>query len=127
MIELPTVATFWYLSSPYSKYPHGHNMAHIHACMMAAELVRRGIPNYCPIAETHPIAVYGKLDLDDHDIWLPADRPKMEAAGGIIVGMMDGWRDSYGISVEIEYFQSVGKPVRFMTFDEMVLQETPDG
>lgn len=102
---------FWYLATPYSKYAAGLDAAWHKACEGAAALLRAGVPVYSPIAHTHPIALAGDIDPLDHALWLPADEPMMYAACGLVVYEMDGWRDSYGIGVEIETFRRLGKPV----------------
>lgn len=117
--ELPAVGTYYYLCTPYSRYKDGLEAAWQAACLAAAALVRAKVPFYCPIAETHPIAVIGDLDPMDHEIWLACDKPKLDAAGGLLVCMMPGWSDSYGISVEIEAFQDAGKPIYYLTWPEM--------
>lgn len=110
---------FWYLATPYSKHPDGLVEAFLQAVEQAALLIKAGIPVFCPIAHTHPIAVMGDLDPYDHDIWLPADRPFMEAAKGIIVCKLEGWDESFGIKKEIEAFTAAIKPVIYMEPDEV--------
>jgi len=105
---------FWYLASPYSKYHAGIEAACGVVSQNAALLIKAGIPVYCPIAHTHPIAIHGDMDPLDHSIWLPLDKPFMDAAKGLIVCMMDGWDKSYGVSVEIEEFKKAGKPIVYM-------------
>lgn len=118
MTDLPTyrkgVTEYWYLATPYSKYPEGLNAAWVAACEAAGHLVRQGRTIYCPIAHTHPIAIYGQLNPLDHEIWLPLDKPFMDNAIGLIVVKMPSWQDSYGISVEIDVFQAAGKPIEYM-------------
>ena len=106
--------TFWYLASPYSKYPSGVHRAHVHVCQQAALLIQAGVPVYSPIAHTHPIALWGGLSPYDHDIWLPADKPIADAAGGLIVLKLEGWSKSFGIAEEIEWFAERGLPVIYM-------------
>ena len=106
---------FYYLATPYSKYPRGTGAAYIEACQQAALLVQAKIPVFCPIAHSHGVAVLGGVPLDSYDIWLPADAPFMEAACGLIVCEMEGWETSYGISEEIKAFRAAGKPIVHMT------------
>lgn len=106
--------TFWYLATPYSKYPGGLDEAFKLACRAAADLVRAGVKFYSPIAHTHPVAIHGGIDPYAHDIWLPADEPFMHAACGLIVLMADGWATSYGIGQEMRAFEAAGKPIYFM-------------
>ena len=102
---------FYYLATPYSKYPGGIERAFVDACRNAAVLVRAGVPVFSPIAHTHPVAMHGEIDPMDLSVWLEADRTFMDASKGIIVCMMKGWEVSEGIKHEIEYFRKSGKPI----------------
>lgn len=106
--------SFWYLATPYSKYPAGIDAAFQEAAKAAAKLIAQGIRVYCPIAHTHPIAIYGNLDPYDHKIWLPADKPFMKLAIGLIVVKMTSWQFSKGIAIEIDEFTQAGKLVLYM-------------
>ena len=106
--------SFWYLATPYSKYPAGIEAAFVVACQQTALLIRAGIPVYSPIAHTHPVAINGDLDPLDHEIWIPADMPLMRSALGLIVCKMETWDSSKGIGIEIVEFKKAGKPVVFM-------------
>jgi hypothetical protein len=118
---------FWYLASPYSKYPLGITAAHYHVCQQAGLLIQAGVPVYSPIAHTHPIAQFSGIDPHDHDIWLPADKPIADAAGGLIVLKLEGWSRSFGIAEEIEWFASAGKPVVYMEPGEVPAELLQEG
>ncbi|RJO72877.1 MAG: DUF1937 family protein [Myxococcales bacterium] len=105
---------FWYLATPYSKYPAGLTRAFEDAAIQAARLIERGLRIYSPIAHTHPVATHGNIDPLDHDIWLALDEAMMHAAVGLIVCRMESWQESHGIKIEIEAFQKAGKPVLYM-------------
>jgi hypothetical protein len=102
---------YWYLASPYSKYPGGIHEAAKEVCRAAAHLVQWGVNVLAPIALTHPIAIYGQLDPLDHKIWMPFDQPLMDGARGLIVCKMESWEDSFGVKEEIRIFTEAGKPV----------------
>lgn len=106
--------SYYYLATPYSKYPEGIEAAFIAACKITAKLIAAGTPVYSPIAHTHPVAIHGGMDPLDHNIWLPADKPLMDGALGLIVAKLPSWESSYGISVEIEAFKKAGKPIRYL-------------
>lgn len=110
---------YWYLASPYSKYTTGIEEAWSEVCRQAALLIENKIPIYSPIAHTHPIALFGKIDPYAHAVWLPADLPLMQRAKGLIVCMMQGWEESYGINEEIKEFKAAGKPIVYMTPGEV--------
>jgi len=105
---------FWYLATPYSKYPDGIDEAFKLACRATADLIRAGVRVYSPIAHTHPVAIHGGIDPYNHAIWIPADEPFMHHACGLIVLCADAWTESKGIGIEVAEFEKVGKPVVYM-------------
>ncbi len=100
-----------YLATPYSKYPHGIQVAFENACQIAARLLIKGVKIYSPVAHTHPIAIHGGLNPYDNQIWLPFHRTIMERCSGLIIAEMEGWSTSYGIAEEIAYFAGSGKDI----------------
>ncbi|HEV8492476.1 MAG TPA: DUF1937 family protein [Candidatus Angelobacter sp.] len=107
--------SYWYLATPYSKYPDGITTAFRVACEQTALLVRARIPVFCPIAHTHPIALEGGIDPYDHTIWIPADKPFMECSKGLIFCKLPSWEISDGMRIEREFFESQKRPVIDMT------------
>ena len=105
---------FWYIATPYSKVDDGVEVAARRAAIVAAAFVASGVPAYCPIAESHFIAMASDLDPLDHEMWMEHDAPMMEAAHGLIVAMLPGWEESVGVAMEIEAFEAAGKPVRYL-------------
>ena len=111
MDQIPLPTGIAYLATPYSRYPGGPDMAFYRTATLAARLIRLGIHVYSPIAHTHPIAVYGDIDLFDHTIWLPFDEEMMKVSKLLLVAHMDGWEESFGISEEIKFFEAAHKPI----------------
>ena len=109
--EMRRVDGYWYLATPYSKFPGGLEAAFAAAADLAAKLIALQVPVYSPIAHTHPIALVGGLDPLDHSIWLPADRPLMAAAHGLLVAALPSWEESFGIAQEIADFQRRYRPI----------------
>ena len=115
LIEICTrIPGYWYLATPYSKYPEGLEMAFVEACRVAGHLIKIGVRVFSPIAHMHPVARFCNIDPHDHAIWLPADRPIMDAACGLIVCKMPSWEISFGIAEEIKIFEAAGKPIEYM-------------
>jgi len=109
---------FWYLATPYAKYPGGISAAAEEAAKQAAVLFDAGIHVFCPISHAHHIAKYMKGPIyNPHRFWLDYDRPFMVISIGLIVCMMKTWDISDGISEEIEHFRTVRKPVFYMVPD----------
>lgn len=100
-----------YLATPYTKFPRGIEHAFVEAAQIAAKLLQAGHAVYSPIVHCHPISRYGDLDPLDHSIWLPFNEAMLIATDVLIVARMEGWRESYGVGVEIKHFEESRKPI----------------
>ncbi len=105
---------YWYLASPYTLYPLGKDRAFSDISRIAWQLIEAGVPVFCPIAHSTPIARHTIPENDTHDVWLPLDLHLMRGSVGIIVAKMDGWDQSYGVQFEIDYFTKIGKPIIYL-------------
>lgn len=108
-----------YVGTPYTKYPGGIEVAFKDACFLTSRLVGAGLKVYSPIVHCHAVAVNGGIDPLDHTFWLSVDAAMMHKADAIIVAMMAGWESSHGIQHEIRAFVAAGKPVYFMSPDDL--------
>lgn len=104
----------WYLGSPYSKYHLGLEAAWIEACKIAGWFAAARVPVYSPIVHSHPVAIYGGHDPLDYDIWMPLNMAAMNSSEGIIVAMMEGWRESFGLSEEIKFYEKRRQPIFYL-------------
>lgn len=110
----------WYLASPYTNYDEDEEVRRkIHDARFrqvsadAADLMRLGFVIFSPIAHTHPIAEYGHIEHGDHTIWLPADKVIHARCDGIIIDMIPGWQDSYGVDKELKWAMDEDKPIMY--------------
>lgn len=109
------IDTYWYLASPYSNFPGGHEEAFKLACEQASILLKAGIPTFAPIAHSHPLVEHGGLKAIDHDFWINiVDRPMMKGAGGLIFLEAPSWQKSSGMHEELVEFTKAMKPIVFM-------------
>lgn len=105
---------FWYLASPYTRQPDGIERAAQAAARMAGWLASLGVDAYCPIAESHFIAMHSGIDPMDTELWMARNQPFIKAAHGLLVILMVGWEESYGVQAEIRAFERAGKPVWYL-------------
>ena len=105
---------YWYLSTPFTHFPGGHDLAFQQACKIRGELLMRGVSCYSPIAETYTIAKICGLPAADHDLWMADDLPKMEGDRGLIAARMLSWQASRGMAIEIAHFKRAGKPIVYL-------------
>jgi hypothetical protein len=108
---------YWYLATPYSDYPDGHDAAWEAALPhpRRAHAVRRVLlqPDRRDARDRQALRHPNRSqDLGQDNL------PKMLAAAGLIVARLPSWKRSKGIADEISYFETIG--VRsFISIPEM--------
>lgn len=110
---------YWYLATVYTSYPKGLEHAYLDACKMEALCLENGIYVFCPIAHTHTASKNMDLNKYTHDFWMKFDYALLYPAKGLIVTMMDNWKNSKGINLEINYMKKLGKPIIYTNFMEV--------
>ena len=101
----------WYLATPYSHWPLGHDAAAREAAMVTTRLQNDGLVVYSPIVHSHQLCVVDRtlahptLDHLSHEYWLGIDRVHIASACGLIVVRMPGWGESFGVRQEIGWFR----------------------
>ena len=116
---------YFYLASPYSKWSEGLDDACRVISEIAGRLIQHGLPVFSPIAHSHTICAAAKMDFLSHDVWLPADKPLVDAAAGLIVADMGFWETSHGVRKEIEWFRKAEKPCWLLDPVELELNDLP--
>ena len=106
--------TYWYIATPFTKYPHGHEAAYRLACVETARLLRAGIPCLSPIAHGFGLHAHGGLPVVDAVLWHRVNLPLMMGAAGCIVIMAEGWAESSGVAEEINWFRRFERQVRYI-------------
>jgi len=105
---------YWYLATPYSRFPDGTEAAYHEACRIARVLIDHGIGVFSPIAHSHGISLTGPANSLDHGYWLRADKPLMDAAAGLLVARLPTWRESFGVTYERGAFLVASKPILYV-------------
>jgi hypothetical protein len=112
-----------YLACPYTHQDYAVREERFRlATKTAAELIRKGHIVYSPITMTHPIDVVmaGDTNTLGSDYWVQFDEAFMSVCAEMIVLQIEGWNQSRGIRREIDYFRSRGKPVRFLSVEQVL-------
>ena len=103
-----------YLASPYSHPDFLVRNARFQAvCRASAKLLADGHLVYSPIAHTHPIALYGRID-GTWDTWSRLDRAMISRCQRMIVLLLDGWAESRGIREDVKIAKELGLPVSYL-------------
>lgn len=115
---------YWYMATPYRRYPGGLDAAAVRAAEFAAQLIDRGVNVYSPIVHSHEIARFTKLSPMD-DRWLEIEMAFMRPAKGLIVIKMSCWDTSTGIASERAWFKAMRRPIFIL--DAPLPAELPGG
>ena len=106
---------WYYLSTPYSKHPRGHDAAADEADRECALLIAAGILAMSPIAHCHRMFKTGYAQGGDYVTWRSWNRALIRSSGGVIVCMLDSWEQSDGVKGEISVCTEFGLPLVYMT------------
>lgn len=113
-----------YLASPYTHDNPDVKKERFEAvCEVASYMMLKGEHVFSPIAHTYPIAVHGGVPTD-WDFWGDYDKEFLNFCEELIILMLPGWKESVGVTAEIEYMRELGKKVSY-TFDGKDFYETP--
>lgn len=86
--------------------------------MKAAQYCNNGIAVFSPIAHTHFLADYmDEAKRMNFDLWMKMDLPILKDADELHVLCIDGWRQSRGVTREIEFATQIGIPVKQVFLD----------
>lgn len=104
---------YYYLASPFTAYPHGHEKAVEHVSIIASWLMDcYNLPIFCPVAHSAPlVAARNTLGKRPHQFWMNQCLPLVRQSSGLIVAELPGWDSSRGVADEIACAETHGIPV----------------
>jgi hypothetical protein len=109
----PSKSSIIYLANPYSHPdPEVQAARYREALRVTAELTRMGYVVFSPIVHSHPLHVSEGV-AGDWNFWKFIDFEFIRNAGALMVVPMPGYRESRGVTEEIEYAVKIGIPVVF--------------
>jgi len=107
-------ADIWYLACPYNHEDLRVRIARYDNVTLAtAKLAERGVMCFSPITHSHPLTQYAELPRD-WGFWFSFDQPIMRLCGKCIVLTLDGWDESVGVTDEIEWFEELSYPIKYI-------------
>ena len=107
-----------YLASPYSHPdPIVRDERYRAVCQAVAAMLFAGQSVFSPIVYSHSLVAYGAPT--DWLFWERYDREMLSRCDRLVVLMLPGWRESVGVQAEIQIAQKMGKPVMFLSPEEI--------
>ena len=115
----------YYLASPYTakgltgnarkalQHTRYIDITHIGAVLMADY----GLLVLTPITASYGIVMHDPTSSlgGDWEQWKALDEKQItQCDGGLIVAMMEGWKESTGVTAEIQHAKALGKPIYYL-------------
>ncbi len=106
--------SYIYLASPYSAPTKRERQRRFKKVVKkAGKLMEQGHAVFCPIAHSHDIGLALERP-QDHEFWMKQDLPLLACASALWVYKMTGWKESRGVTAEIEFAKEHGIPIRYL-------------
>lgn len=103
-----------YLASPYTDpNPSVQEARYLSVLEETARLISDGYPVFSPIAHCHPITTHYGLP-GTYEFWKDYTRIMLAPARELYVLMLSGWRQSVGLTDEIDLAGVYGKPITYI-------------
>lgn len=116
----PTTRGIIFLASPYSHpNPIVQRQRFQDVCRVAGALIRKGHIIYSPIAHSHPIATFARLETDAAS-WKRANDAFLAVSSELWVLELDGWEDSEGVANEIADADRQRKMIRYLKLEDVL-------
>lgn len=81
--------------------------------MITAKLMNEGYCVFSPISHSHPIAISNNIP-DDWNFWKDYDTLFIEWCDELWVYCCDGWKESVGVTAEIDIAIFMNKPIKYI-------------
>ncbi|KKN77736.1 hypothetical protein LCGC14_0357100 [marine sediment metagenome] len=108
-----------YLACPYSSgYMNVKRERFEAVTKKAAELMKSGHTVYSPIVSCHWMAIEHNLSTD-WDYWKELDKTFIEWCDEVWVLCLDGWKESKGVTAEVEIAKELGRKIVYLDVDEV--------
>jgi len=106
--------TLTYLAAPYS-HPDPDVMAERarKADAAAVRLMEQGFTPYSPLSHWHRAAQAHNLPTNANH-WIEANRTMLLRCDSLHVLKLDGWRDSPGVAMEIQWAEDANMPIHWI-------------
>lgn len=111
----------YYFASPYtSPCDYIRELRYLDVIKVATDLIRQDFTLIEPIAMSHQHAQRFGLP-GTYTFWQKRDRKFIDLCDAVMVCLLNGWDQSVGVTDEISYAKSQGKPVYYLNPSDLRL------
>ncbi len=114
--------SYFYLSQPYNGTPAQKTQRYEMGAKVCLKLLAQNIMVFSPIVHNHSLLQLGEdLTVEQRrDIFLPFDLVMLKQAKGMIVLELDGWTDSYGMRLELDFCAKHNLPCHHFSVEQIL-------
>lgn len=117
--------SYIYIASPYMhQTPEIRQERYERVRAFTARLMSQGVVAFSPIVHCHPMATEHQLP-KDWDFWKHIDEVFLSRASMLCVLLLDGWRESRGVTYEREFAKRLKIPEVLAEPDDALLNFLP--
>lgn len=118
--------TMYYLASPYTHDDiRVRKLRADQATMAAIDLFHQDVFVFAPIPYNAPWEGFDREIRGDWEFWEKFDKAFIDRCEGLIVLTLDGWKESKGVTAEVEYAKKQKKPVVYLSLEQIENGELP--
>ena len=112
---------FYYMANPYNGSEEQKNKRAKIAAEVCGKLLKRGVHAWSPIVHNHAMMRnYDDFTLEERrTLILDFDFSLLRASKGMIILKIEGWKESYGVSKEVECCQKHAIPIRYLVPEDL--------
>jgi len=104
----------YYIISPFThKDKEIEKMRYETQGVLHSELILQGYTTIAPIEMCYHLHLRFGLP-GGYEFWQKRDRALIKVSDGVVVFKMNGWKESKGVTDEIQYAESLGKEVYYL-------------
>lgn len=108
-----------YVASPYSHIDAGvRHLRYLAVRDYTVTLFQQGLAAFSPIVYTHDMARVHQLPMN-HLFWMELNERMMAGATDMHLLQLPGWRESQGVSHELDFAGRFGIPVKMVPYEDI--------
>ena len=107
---------FYYLSQPYNGTEEQKRFRYEAGAKACMQLMEKGLSVFSPIVHNHNLLPFAdNLSVERRrEIFLPFDLTMLSRAKGMVVLTLEGWEESHGVGIEIDFCKQHQKSIIYL-------------
>lgn len=116
--------TYYYLSQPYNGTDEQKKYRFEMGATVCLNFLKKQIAVFSPIVHNHTLMIMAQdFTVEERrNTFMPFDFAMLGQSRGMLLLKLEGWEQSYGVKLEIEYCQQHQIPIHYLELDEVLTE-----